>query len=76
MLSQKFKFLWKFGVLTPACSGSMLSKNLIKGSSINASKPVEVLNRLTRSGAMFAWYQDKLVEVLNMPIGSWAISDK
>ena len=54
----------------------MLSKNLKIGSSINASKPVGVLNRLTGSGAMLAWYQDKPVGVLNKPAGSEAISGK
>ena len=60
----------------PAGSGSMLSKNLKQGSSINASKPIGVLNRLAGSGAMLAWYQAKLTEVLNMPIGSGEILDK
>ena len=54
----------------------MLSKNLTTRSSINASKPVGVLNRLARSGAMLAWYQDKPVGVLNNPAGSEAISGK
>ena len=57
------------------CSGSMLSNNL-QGSLINANKPVGVLNRLTASGAMLAWYQDKPAKVLNRPAGSGAISDK
>ena len=60
----------------PAGSGSMLSKNLITGSSINASKPIGVLNRIAGSGAMLAWYQDKPVGVLNKPAGSRAISGK
>ena len=60
----------------PTGSGSMLSKNLTTGSSINASKLTEVLNRLTGSGAMLAWYQDKPVGVLNRPAGSGAISGK
>ena len=54
----------------------MLSKNLTTGSSINASKPVGVLNRLAGSGAMLAWYQDKPAEVLNRPTGSKEISGK
>ena len=54
----------------------MLSKNLIIGSSINAIKPVGVLNKLAGSRAMLAWYQDKHVEVMNRPIGSGAISSK
>ena len=57
----------------PAGSGSMLSKNLKQGSSINASKPVEVLNRLAGSGIMIAWYQDKPVWVLNKFVGSGAM---
>ena len=48
----------------------MISKKLQKGRSINASKPVRVLNRLAGSGTMLAWYQDKPVEVLNRPVGS------
>ena len=48
----------------------MLSKNLQHGSSINASKPVGVLNNLTRSGTILAWYQDKPIGVLNMLVGS------
>ena len=35
-----------------------------------------VLNKLTGSGAMLAWYQDKLVGILNRPAGSGAISSK
>ena len=54
----------------------MLSKKLKHGSSINASKPVGVLNRLASSGAMLSWYQDKLVGVLNMLASSGAISGK
>ena len=54
----------------------MLSKNLKQGSSINASKPVEVLNRLAGSETMLAWYQDKPVEVLNRLAGSREISGK
>ena len=48
----------------------MLCNNLKPGSSINASKPTGVLNRLTSSGTIFAWYQDKPVGVLNRPAGS------
>ena len=54
----------------------MLSKNLKQGSLINASKPVGVLNKLTGSGTMLAWYQDKPVRVLNSPAGSGAILGK
>ena len=54
----------------------MLSKKLKPGSSINASTPVEVLNRITSSGTMLAWYQGKLVRVLNNPTGSEAIPGK
>ena len=54
----------------------MLSKNLKIGSSINASKPVGVLNRLTGSGSILAWYQGKPVGVLNRPTGSEAILGK
>ena len=54
----------------------MLSKNLITGSSINASKPIGVLKRLAGSGDMLAWYQDKIIGVLNRPAGSRAISGK
>ena len=54
----------------------MLSKNLTIGSSINAGKPVGVLNRLAGSGAMLAWYQDKPIEVLNKPAGNGEISGK
>ena len=53
----------------------MLSNNL-QGSLINASKLVRVLNRIVESGDMLAWYQDKLVEVLNNPTGSRAILGK
>ena len=60
----------------PAGSRSMLCNNLKPGSSINASKPIGVLNRLTGSGTMLAWYQDKPVGVLNMPAGSGVISGK
>ena len=60
----------------PAGSRSMLSKNLTTGSSINASKPIKVLKRLTGSSAMLAWYQDKPIRVLNKPAGSGAISGK
>ena len=60
----------------PASSRSMLSKNLQQGSSINASKPVGVFNRLAGSGTMLAWYQDKPVEVLNRPVGSEEILGK
>ena len=48
----------------------MRSKNLKQGSSINASKPVGVLNRLAGSGTMLAWYQGKPVGVLNRLAGS------
>ena len=54
----------------------MLSKNLITGSSINASKPVGVLNKLAGSGFMLAWYQDKPVKVMNRPARSKEISGK
>ena len=54
----------------------MLSKNLKQGLSINASKLIGVLNRLTGRGTMLAWYQDKPVGVLNRPAGSGAISGK
>ena len=57
-------------------SGSMLSKNLKQGSSINASKPIGVLHEPTGSRTMLAWYQDKLVGVLNRPAGSGEISGK
>jgi len=60
----------------PAGSGSMLSNNLKHGSSINASKPIGVLNRLASSGTMLAWYQGKLVGVLNTPAGSEEILGK
>ena len=60
----------------PAGSGSMLSKNLKQGSSINASKLVGVLNMLTGSGNMLAWYQDKPIGVLNRPPGRGEISGK
>ena len=53
----------------------MLSKNL-QGSLINASTPTGVLNKLTGSKAMLAWYQDKPTEVLNRPAGSGEISGK
>ena len=54
----------------------MLIKNLTTGRSINASKPIRVLNRLTGSEAMLAWYQDKPAGVLNGPAGSEEISSK
>ena len=54
----------------------MLSNNLKQGSSINASKPVGVLNRLTGSGTMLAWYQGKPAMVLNRHDGSGAIPGK
>ena len=54
----------------------MLSKKSKHGSSINASKPVEVLNRLAGSGTMLAWYEGKPVRVLNRPTGSGAIPSK
>ena len=54
----------------------MLSKNLTTRSSINASKPVGVLNRLAGNGTMLAWYQDKPDGVLNRPTGSGKISGK
>ena len=43
---------------------------------MNASKPIMVLNWLTGSGTMLAWYQDKPIGVLNRPAGSGAISGK
>ena len=60
----------------PAGSGSMLSKIINKGSLVNTSKPIRVLNRLTGSGAMLVWYQGKPVEVLNMLTGSEVIPGK
>ena len=54
----------------------MLSNNLKQGSSINASKPVKVLNRLAGSGTMLAWYQGKPSRVLNRSSSSGAISGK
>ena len=54
----------------------MLSKNLQHRSSINASKPVRVLNTLAGSGTMLAWYQGKPIEVLKRPAGSGAILGK
>ena len=60
----------------PAGSESMLRNNLKPGSLINASKPTGVLNRLTGSGTMLAWYQDKPVGVLNMSAGNGEISGK
>ena len=54
----------------------MLSKNLITGSSINASKSIGILNMLAGSEAMLAWYQDKPVGVLNRLAGGGAISGK
>ena len=54
----------------------MLSNNLKQGSLINASKPVEVLNRLAGSETMLAWYQDKPIGVLNRPARSGEISVK
>ena len=48
----------------------MLSKNLQHRSSINASKPVGVLNRIVGSGTMLAWYHGKPVRVLNRLAGS------
>ena len=54
----------------------MLSKKSKHGSSINASKPVVVLNRLTGNRAMLAWYQGKPVKVLNRPAGNGAIPGK
>ena len=60
----------------PAGSGSMLSKNLKQGISINASKLIKALNKPADSGTMLAWYQDKLVRVLNRPTGSREISGK
>ena len=59
-----------------AGSGSILSKNSKHGSSINASKPIGVLNRLAGSGTMLAWYQDKPIRVLNRPAGSGEMSGK
>ena len=60
----------------PAGSGSMLSKKLQQGSSINASKPTGLLNRLAGSGTMLAWYQGKPVGVLNRLADSGAIPGK
>ena len=60
----------------PASSRSMLSKNLKHGSSINASKPIGVLNRLTGNGTMLAWYQGKSVGVLSRPAGIGVILGK
>ena len=60
----------------PAGSESMLSNNLKQKISINASKPIRVLNNLVGSGTMLAWYQGKPVEELNRPIGSRAIPSK
>ena len=60
----------------PAGNESMLSKNLKPGSSINASKPAGVLNRLTGSGTILAWYQDKPIGVLNRLASSREISGK
>ena len=57
-------------------SGSMLSKNLITGSLINAIKPVGVLNRLPGNVTMLEWYQDKPVEVLNRHASSGEILGK
>ena len=56
-----------------AGSRSMLSNIFKQGSLVSASKPVGVLNRLTGSGAMLPWYQDKLIEVLNRHAGSGAM---
>ena len=65
------------GVLNrPTGSRSMISKNLQQGSSINASKPIRVLNRLAGSGTMLAWYQYKLIGELNRPAGSREILGK
>ena len=60
----------------PAGRRSMLSKNLKHGSSINASKPIGVLNSLIDNGTMLAWYQGKPVGVLNRPAGSGEIPGK
>ena len=54
----------------------MLSKNLKHGSLINASKLIRVLNKLTGSRTMLAWYQGKFVTVLNRPAGSGKIPGK
>ena len=54
----------------------MLSSIFKQGIVVSASKPIGVLNKLANSGAMLAWYQDKLAEVLNMHAGSGAISGK
>ena len=65
------------GVLNKiAGSRSLLIKNSKYRSSINASKPIEVLNRLASSGTMLAWYQGKPIGVLNKPAGSGAIPGK
>ena len=57
----------------PASSGSMLSKKLQHRSSINASRPIGVLNKLAGRGTMLAWYQGKPIRVLNMPTSSGEI---
>ena len=54
----------------------MLSENSKHRSSVNASKPIGVLNKLAGSGTMLAWYQGKPVGVLNRPTGSQAILGK
>ena len=59
-----------------ASRGSMKSTKLKSGSSINASKPLEVLNRLVGTWIILAWYQDKPAGVLNRIARSRAISGK
>ena len=54
----------------------MVSNNLKQESSINASKPIEVLNRFTGSGTMLAWCQGKPIRVLNRLAGSGEIPGK
>ena len=54
----------------------MPSKIINKGSSVNTSKPVGVLNMLTGSRAMLVWYQGKPIGVLNRLAGSGAIPGK
>ena len=54
----------------------MLGNILKQGSSVNASKPVGVLNMPASSGAMLTWYQDKHAGVLNRLADSGAILGK
>ena len=60
----------------PTGSGSMPSKIINKGSSINTNKPIGVLNRLAGSGAMLVWHQSKPAGVFNRFAGSEAILGK